>query len=59
MNIVFHPINADSLEESKKVTNCYATELTEYIAENKYNEYIELSLENLNDFEKIKRLKKI
>ena len=34
------------------------TELTEYIAENKYNEYIELSLENLNDFEKIKRLKK-
>lgn len=58
VNIVFHPINADSLEESKKVTNCYVTELTEYIAENKYNEYIELSLENLNDFEKIKRLKK-
>lgn len=58
VNIVFHPINEDSLEKSQKVTNYYVTELTKYIVENKYSKYIELSLENLNDFKEIKRLKK-
>lgn len=58
VNIVFHPINAENLEKSEKMTYQYIKELNKYILEKNYNDYLELSLENLNDINGIKRLKK-
>ena len=57
-NIVYHPINAKSIEESKEKTKEQIKEIMKYIEENRYYENIELSIENLNDMNGIKRLKK-
>lgn len=57
-NIVFHPINAENKPKSIEITNNYIKELLEYMLKKKYNKNIELSIENLNDMNNMKRLKK-
>ena len=57
-NIVFHPINAENKSKSIEITNNYIKELLKYILKNEYNKNIELSIENLNDMNNLKRLKK-
>ena len=57
-NIVYHPINAESINESKEKTKEQIKEIMKYLEENNYYDNIELSIENLNDMNGIKRLKK-
>lgn len=57
-NIVFHPINAENKSKSIEITNNYIKELLEYMLNKSYNKNIELSIENLNDMNNLKRLKK-
>ena len=58
LNIVYHPINAKNITESKEKTKKQIDELIKYIKLKRYLENIEISIENLNDINKIKRLKK-
>lgn len=57
-NVVFHPINAENIIKSKEITNNYINELLKYIRQKDYEKNIELSVENLNDINNLKRLKK-
>lgn len=57
-NIVYHPINAESINESKEKTKEQIKEIMKYVEENNCYDNIELSIENLNDINGIKRLKK-
>lgn len=57
-NIVYHPINAKSINESKEKTKEQIKEIMQYIEDKKYYNKVELSIENLNDINGIKRLKK-
>ena len=57
-NIVYHPINAENINESKEKTKEQIKEIMKYVEENNYYENIELSIENLTDMNGIKRLKK-
>lgn len=57
-NIVFHPINAENNLKSIEITNNYIKKLLKYMLEKEYNKNIELSIENLNDINNLKRLKK-
>lgn len=58
INIVLHPITCDNDNESIMVTGKIVSELLNYIKSNKYNNFLELSLENLNDLDGYHRLKK-
>ena len=58
LNIVYHPINAKNITESKEKTKKQIDELIKYIKLKRYLENIEISIENLNDINKIERLKK-
>lgn len=58
INIVYHPINGTNIYTSKKITKQNISKLLRYIEENNYLENIELSIENLNNINDIKRLKK-
>lgn len=58
INIVFHPINAENKSKSIEITNKYIKELLKYIIQKGYDENMELSIENLNDMNNLKRLKK-
>lgn len=58
INIVYHPINAESIEESKEKTKEKIKEIMQYIEEKNYSKNVEMSIENLNDMNRIKRLKK-
>ena len=57
-NIVYHPISANSIDESKEKTKDQVKEIMQYIEDKKYYNNVELSIENLNDMNGIKRLKK-
>lgn len=57
-NIVYHPINANSINESKRKTELQVEKIMKYIEKRNYCENIELSIENLNDMSGLKRLKK-
>ena len=57
-NIVYHPINAENINESKEKTKEQIKEIMKYVEENNCYDNIELSIENLNDINGIKRLKK-
>ena len=57
-NIVYHPINAESINESKEKTKEQIKEIMKYVEEKNCYDNIELSIENLNDINGIKRLKK-
>lgn len=58
INIVYHPINANSINESKRDTEIQIEKIMKYIEKNDYYKNVEFSLENLNDINGIKRLKK-
>ena len=58
INIVYHPINANSINESKRNTEIQIEKIMKYIEKNDYYKNVEFSLENLNDINGIKRLKK-
>lgn len=57
-NIVYHPISANSINESKEKTKEQVKEIMQYIEDKKYYNNVELSIENLNNINGIKRLKK-
>ena len=57
-NIVYHPISANSIDESKEKTKEQVKEIMQYIEDKKYYNNVELSIENLNDINGITRLKK-
>lgn len=57
-NIVYHPISANSINESKEKTKEQVKEIMQYIEDKKYYNNVELSIENLNDINGITRLKK-
>ena len=57
-NIVYHPISVNSIDESKEKTKWQIEEIIKYIEAKKYYNNVELSIENLNDMNGIKRLKK-
>ena len=57
-NIVYHPISSNSIDESKEKTKEQLEEIMQYIEDKKYYNHVELSIENLNDINGIKRLKK-
>ena len=57
-NIVYHPISANSIDESKEKTKEQLEEIMQYIEDKKYYNHVELSIENLNDMNGMKRLKK-
>lgn len=58
INIVYHPISANNINESKKNTEIANRKNNEMYKENNYFKNIDLSIENLNDLNQIKRLKK-
>lgn len=58
INIVYHPISANGIDESKEKTKEQIEEIMQYIEDKKYYNHVELSIENLNDMNSIKRLKK-
>ena len=58
INIVYHPINANSIEESKEKAKTQIEDIMQYIEDKKYYNNVELSIENLNNMYGIKRLKK-
>ena len=58
INIVYHPINAKNIDESKEKTKSQIKEIIKYIEIKKYYNNVELSIENLNNINGIKRLKK-
>lgn len=57
-NFVYHPISSNSIDESKEKTKEQLEEIMQYIEDKKYYNNVELSIENLNDMNGIKRLKK-
>lgn len=58
INIVYHPISANGIDESKEKTKEQIEEIMQYIEDKKYYNNVELSIENLNDMNGMKRLKK-
>ena len=58
IKVVYHPINASSIDESKKKTEIQIEKIMEYIEKNDYFGNVELSIENLNYMNGVKRLKK-
>lgn len=56
INMVFHPIYNEDKQTSIEITEKYVDELLKYIEVKRYN--MMLSIENLNDTEKMQRLKK-
>lgn len=57
LNVVFHPINSESIEKSISETVRYLKHIYEYIEVKKYNKII-ISIENLNDINGLERIKK-
>ena len=57
LNVVFHPINAESVEKSISETVRYLKHIYEYIEVKRYNKII-ISIENLNDINGVQRIKK-
>ncbi len=57
LNVVFHPINAESIEKSISKTVQYLKHIYEYIEIKRYKRII-ISIENLNDINGLERIKK-
>ena len=58
INVVLHPLDAKNLEKSKKITKKAIKQIYRYIKSKKYENYIEISIENLNNLHGNDRLKR-